>query len=125
MAGGKQCICPPGYEGDAYTTGCSDVDECARSPCGKNAVCTNLEGSFSCTCSPGFVGDPSISCTGILNRQQAAVQHIHTYVYVYSIYIYLCIYGSRSVYRNITSEDWFSLTLYKNYECLDFIRYNK
>ena len=31
-----------------------DVDECLRSPCGKNAVCTNSEGSYQCSCKPGI-----------------------------------------------------------------------
>ena len=31
-------------------------------PCDKNARCTNLEGSFSCTCNPGYIGN-GIMCT--------------------------------------------------------------
>lgn len=55
-----------GYEGDAYTTGCLDMDECSRSkPCGRNALCSNLDGSFRCTCPPGFIGNPLTECTGI------------------------------------------------------------
>lgn len=68
VAGGKQCTCPQGYEGDAYTTGCFDSNECARLPCGRDAHCTNLDGSFRCVCPPGFIGDPLIACSGILRR---------------------------------------------------------
>ena len=40
---------------DAYTT---DVDECASMmPCDKNAKCTNTDGSFSCSCNPGYIGN--------------------------------------------------------------------
>lgn len=65
LAGSKHCTCPPGYEGDAFATGCHDTDECSRHPCGRGAICTNLEGTFSCTCPSGYIGDPTISCTGI------------------------------------------------------------
>lgn len=67
VIGGKECTCPPGFEGDPYATGCYDTNECARSPsaCGRNALCSNLEGGFRCTCPPGFIGDPSVECTGI------------------------------------------------------------
>lgn len=67
VAGGKQCTCPPGFQGDAYLTGCYDIDECASRtlPCGRDALCGNLEGTFRCTCPPGFIGDPHVACTGI------------------------------------------------------------
>ena len=31
--------------------------------CDDDAMCTNTEGSFECTCSPGFTGD-GLNCTG-------------------------------------------------------------
>ena len=36
-----------------------DFDECAfgRSDCSENGTCTNLDGSFECACSEGFIGD--------------------------------------------------------------------
>ena len=36
-----------------------DIDECSTDlrPCDENAVCTNIDGSFSCACRPGFTGD--------------------------------------------------------------------
>ena len=41
-----------------------DIDECTENPnqCGLNAVCQNLDGSFSCTCSTGYTGDGQV-CT--------------------------------------------------------------
>ena len=44
----------------------SDIDECAQDPhsCNKdNATCSNTEGSFKCSCKPGFIGDGH-SCRG-------------------------------------------------------------
>ena len=44
----------------------TDVDECSAesSPCDKNADCTNGDGSYTCTCKQGFIGDGA-SCTGL------------------------------------------------------------
>nr|CAH7750348.1 unnamed protein product [Callosobruchus chinensis] len=65
--GEVQCT---GFEGDPYTHGCLDMDECSRGqPCGRNALCTNLEGSFRCACPPGFIGDPMSECTGTFCMQ--------------------------------------------------------
>ena len=46
----------------------SDIDECVQNThnCSKtSAFCNNTEGSFSCTCKPGFTGDGH-NCTGTL-----------------------------------------------------------
>ena len=42
-----------------------DIDECAMKTdnCSLNATCNNTEGSFNCTCKPGFTGN-GFSCTG-------------------------------------------------------------
>lgn len=53
-----------GFEGDARSIGCRDMDECARSPCGRGALCRNSEGSFQCMCAEGFIGDPMNECQG-------------------------------------------------------------
>ena len=47
----------------------SDINECdtSTSPtgkCGANALCSNSPGGFSCTCQPGFTGDPFVNCYG-------------------------------------------------------------
>lgn len=68
--GGHLCECPEGYTGDAYGSGCRDIDECSGSPCGKDAVCSNNEGSFRCSCPPGFAGDPLSSCKGTSRTPQ-------------------------------------------------------
>lgn len=41
----------------------SDIDECLASPCDDNAACLNTDGSYECSCAPGFEGDGQ-TCTG-------------------------------------------------------------
>lgn len=43
-----------------------DVDECVDNPtaCHINAVCLNTEGSYICSCKPGFQGDGKNNCKG-------------------------------------------------------------
>lgn len=36
-----------------------DVDECKNSPCGSGSLCTNLPGSYSCSCPAGYIGNPT------------------------------------------------------------------
>jgi Calcium-binding EGF domain len=31
-----------------------DMDECKNNPCAEGATCTNTEGSFKCSCPPGY-----------------------------------------------------------------------
>ena len=56
-AGGGIWTCGSG--GTFSGTPCSDIDECATSAdnCDTNADCSNNGGSFTCTCSSGYVGD--------------------------------------------------------------------
>ena len=44
----------------------TDIDECSAetNPCDENADCTNIDGSFSCTCKEGFTGDGK-TCQGV------------------------------------------------------------
>ena len=44
----------------------TDIDECPHA-CGSNSLCVNNPGSYSCSCKPGFLGDPyfSAGCTGM------------------------------------------------------------
>ncbi|KAI5093727.1 cysteine-rich with EGF-like domain protein 1 isoform X1, partial [Silurus meridionalis] len=47
--------CAPGYRSSNLK--CLDIDECSEEvlPCSDiNALCVNTEGSFQCTCAPGF-----------------------------------------------------------------------
>ncbi len=44
---------------------CSDIDECNTTAnlCSQYATCTNVPGSYSCQCDPGF-RENGTSCTG-------------------------------------------------------------
>ena len=43
---------------------CADVNECMEGmmPCGENAQCVNLEGSYRCFCLEGYEGNATILC---------------------------------------------------------------
>ena len=43
----------------------SDADECLNNShnCSENANCTNIEGSFNCSCKPGYLGNGQ-NCSG-------------------------------------------------------------
>jgi hypothetical protein len=47
----------------------SDVNECASNThnCNDNAICTNTNGSFTCVCKNGFLGN-GVNCTGWWNE---------------------------------------------------------
>ncbi|GLT34287.1 hypothetical protein SLA2020_088110 [Shorea laevis] len=54
---GYRCKCPKGFEGNPYLpSGCQDIDECLdpnRNDC-KDMICTNTEGSYTCSCPKGY-----------------------------------------------------------------------
>ncbi|KAK4730446.1 hypothetical protein R3W88_023434 [Solanum pinnatisectum] len=57
--GGYRCGCKSGYIGNPYIdSGCQDIDECAdpnTNSCEK--ICTNIPGSYNCSCPEGYTGD--------------------------------------------------------------------
>ena len=67
-------------------TFCVDIYECTvgENRCHDNAVCSNLLGSYDCTCESGFTGD-GFSCVGEL----AILRHKH----------YIAIFYHRSTER--------------------------
>ncbi|NWZ83997.1 NID2 protein, partial [Poecile atricapillus] len=75
--GRATCECLPGYTGDGIH--CSDVDECAGSPCHPAAVCYNTPGSFSCRCRPGYEGDGFQCAYGEVPAQPRALSAWHSF----------------------------------------------
>ena len=55
-----------------YVLSLSDINECTTNGhnCDANAFCNNTEGSFNCTCSPGYTGNGT-SCNGYYQRYLA------------------------------------------------------
>ena len=51
-----------------------DIDECSldSDKCYANSECTNTEGSYSCTCKPGYSGDGH-NCTGYFLGKYALI----------------------------------------------------
>lgn len=65
LLGSYKCECSQGFEVDvARENSCVDVNECLKSPCGKNAQCSNLDGAFKCSCLDGYAGDAMTECLG-------------------------------------------------------------
>ena len=58
-----QCYCQDGFEPSGAE--CQDIDECIASPCGQNARCRNIPGSYTCSCDVGYIGNPpKTTCKG-------------------------------------------------------------
>ena len=58
------CTCDPGWS----DSNCDmDINECVRGTdiCHKYGDCHNTEGSYTCSCKPGFSGDGVIMCADI------------------------------------------------------------
>uniref|UniRef100_A0A0N4Z8W7 Kunitz/Bovine pancreatic trypsin inhibitor domain protein n=1 Tax=Parastrongyloides trichosuri TaxID=131310 RepID=A0A0N4Z8W7_PARTI len=59
------CECHQGFKKDQFNN-CIDVDECrdkGQNDCHADAWCTNIVGSYSCSCKVGYVGDGRKECT--------------------------------------------------------------
>lgn len=98
--GAGSCTCFPEYFGDPYTgcrpecvlnTDCDKNKACignkCRDPCpgvcGRNAQCNVINHSPSCSCLPGFTGNPSTSCREIPKRNSLILvfNHFHFLYY--------------------------------------------
>ncbi|PIN26230.1 Serine/threonine protein kinase [Handroanthus impetiginosus] len=62
-----RCNCTVGYQGNPYLSpGCQDINECEFSPCHSKAICSNLPGTFNCSCPPNYFGDGKKNGTGCI-----------------------------------------------------------
>ena len=65
---GTSCTCPSGYtaSGTGTMSMCSNINECALGThnCHPNAACTDMPGSFTCACKPGYSGSGK-ACTNV------------------------------------------------------------
>lgn len=82
-----QCICPQGTQGDPrvacisaichYNEDCADHEACDRlnrvcrpvceeDACAETAICIARDHQPKCTCPPGTIGNPYITCNGTL-----------------------------------------------------------
>ena len=54
----------------------SDINECTNAThnCHDNATCTNLDGSFNCTCNPGYMGNGTF-CEGNKFLEQKTIKN--------------------------------------------------
>jgi len=84
FAGGYNCTCPLGFEGDGFN--CTDVDECreedmlrmigAFDDCDDNSHCHNFAGGYNCSCNDGFQGD-GFFCEDIDECAEEGTCHDH------------------------------------------------
>lgn len=60
----------------------TDTNECEipslAALCAENAECCNLPGHFVCKCKPGFTGNATVSCTGIMRFNATAIKMLLT-----------------------------------------------
>ena len=60
-----------------------DINECEQlSPCGNNSNCTNVNGSYTCVCQAGFVGDGLVCKPQVEGMQQFVIQFQATLRYI-------------------------------------------
>ncbi|XP_056106535.1 adhesion G protein-coupled receptor E1 [Rhinichthys klamathensis goyatoka] len=101
---GQECACKSFTNYGHKQMKCTDINECAdgSAVCGPNAECVNSEGSYSCTCEPGYISSngqeifiaeqgvqcigPTISVLHILSSVLAACP----YLLVTVVLIYKC-----------------------------------
>ena len=101
----------------------ADVDECERNEdnCHVNANCTNTEGSFNCSCNPGYTGD-GINCTSmiiVVTDQSKSFEVLITCFCFASTDVDECILGEHTCHVNANCTDTdgsFNCTCREGYE---------
>ncbi|KAF9687145.1 hypothetical protein SADUNF_Sadunf02G0063300 [Salix dunnii] len=75
---GYLCRCLDGYRGNPYLpNGCLDIDECTDTTVNHNCThrCTNMVGSYTCSCPKGYHGDGRKNGNGCI-RLRSLVFHV-------------------------------------------------
>ncbi|KAF3450277.1 hypothetical protein FNV43_RR06357 [Rhamnella rubrinervis] len=76
-SGGYRCRCLDGFKGNPYyQDGCGDIDECnstTSNPCGKNTICKNSPGKFTCNCLKGFSKVNETHCSKVISSRRTIV----------------------------------------------------
>ena len=69
----SDCECRPGFITGQLASFCEDFDECLSDhDCHHNATCTNLDGSYSCTCNSGLEGDGTVCTKGFCSEDMCS-----------------------------------------------------
>ncbi|XP_076799587.1 uncharacterized protein LOC143444282 [Clavelina lepadiformis] len=80
LVGPETLVCQENFLWSSDPPICDDIDECAPlvSPCHPNAECRNLQGTFTCSCRPGFDGNgdncQAIRCPDLSNLENGVQQ---------------------------------------------------
>ncbi|KAL2920882.1 Wall-associated receptor kinase-like 2 [Bienertia sinuspersici] len=74
---GYRCSCLPGYQGNPYLSpGCTDINECASVNNSCSHTCTNIPGSYKCSCPKRYTGDGLKNGTGCTSDSSQVVSRL-------------------------------------------------
>ena len=77
-----------------------DIDECTAQShdCSPNSMCTNVEGSFQCSCIPGFEGDGK-TCIGRFKKYIKLKKKLSRkddgllFVFIVFLFLFVCFFS--------------------------------
>ncbi|CAK8696725.1 unnamed protein product [Clavelina lepadiformis] len=96
LVGPETLVCQENFLWSSDPPICDDIDECAPlvSPCHPNAECRNLQGTFTCSCRPGFDGNgdncQAIRCPDLSNLENGVQQPAVLSMNVGSVITFQC-----------------------------------
>ena len=62
----RECACLSGYRASVDGSSCLDIDECVEGTSSCTQLCSNLIGSFQCSCSPGYEAAATGGCAPVV-----------------------------------------------------------
>jgi hypothetical protein len=108
QVGGFGCQCVEGYTGDGFNY-CINIDECGIGQHQCEHSCTDIEGSYNCTCNPGFTLAPDgLNCLDVDECETVScTDHDLVCVNIRGSYSCQCMpgYSNSSDYDNCTNID--------------------